>query len=209
MIEGQSFHALYNLNMEIRQGEMIAIMGPSGSGKSTLLNILGGMDVPSSGGYYFNDVAVNKLSSGRLHQFRKNNVSFVFQHFALMNHYTVYENVEMPLIPKHISRGKRKQIVMEKLEMLHIAEQAKKYPTQLSGGQQQRCAIARALASDNSLILADEPTGALDVSTGEEIMTIFQQIKQMGKTVVIVTHDEKISQKCERVLVIEDGKLKI
>ncbi len=207
-IEDKEFHALDGIDLDIAEGEMVAVMGPSGSGKSTMLNIIGGMDTPTSGEYRFNDMEVSKLGNVELHKFRKNNVSFVFQQFALMNKHTVYENVEMPLIAKKINRKKRKEIVMEKLEMLNIADQAKKLPTHLSGGQQQRCAIARALASDNKLILADEPTGALDSSTGEEILNIFQSINKMGKTVIVITHDINVASKCQRIISLEDGKIK-
>lgn len=207
-IEDKEFHALDGVDLNINEGEMVAIMGPSGSGKSTMLNIIGGMDTATSGEYMFNDIEVSKLGNVELHKFRKNNVSFVFQQFALMNKHTVFENVEMPLIAKKISRKKRKETVMEKLEMLNIADQAKKLPTHLSGGQQQRCAIARALASDNRLILADEPTGALDSSTGEEILNIFRSINEMGKTVIVITHDINVASKCQRIISLEDGKIK-
>lgn len=207
-IEDKEFHALDGVDLDIAKGEMVAVMGPSGSGKSTMLNIIGGMDTATSGEYSFDDIEVSKLGNVGLYKFRKNNVSFVFQQFALMNKHTVYENVEMPLIAKKINRRKRREIVMEKLEMLNIADQAKKLPTHLSGGQQQRCAIARALASDNKLILADEPTGALDSSTGEEILNIFQSINKMGKTVIIITHDINVASKCRRIISLEDGKIK-
>lgn len=199
--------ALDNVSLTINDGEMIAIMGTSGSGKSTLINLLGGMDTLTSGTYLYNGTDVGNMKLSELHKFRKNNISFVFQHFALMNHYTVFENVEVPLRAKRIKRARRKEIVMEKLKMLGIEELAKKLPVQISGGQQQRCAIARALAADNQLILADEPTGALDSKTGKEIMDIFTDIKHLGKTVIIVTHDNKIADRCERIIRIEDGKI--
>lgn len=200
-------HALNGVELDIEQGEMLAVMGPSGSGKSTLLNIIGGMDTLSEGSYMYNDIKVSEMSNTKLHNFRKDNISFIFQHFAMMNHYTVYENVEIPLIAKHIPKKKRKEIIMEKLELMKISEQAKKYPVQLSGGQQQRCAIARALASDNELILADEPTGALDQATGTEIMKVLKEVNEMGKTIIIVTHDNNVSRFCERLIRIEDGKI--
>lgn len=199
--------ALDNVSLTINDGEVIAIMGTSGSGKSTLINLLGGMDTLTSGAYLYNGTDVGNMKLSELHKFRKNNISFVFQHFALMNHYTVFENVEVPLRAKRIKRARRKEIVMEKLKMLGIEELAKKLPVQISGGQQQRCAIARALAADNQLILADEPTGALDSKTGKEIMDIFTDIKHLGKTVIIVTHDNKIADRCERIIRIEDGKI--
>lgn len=201
------FNALDGVSLDIEDGEMLAVMGASGSGKSTLLNIIGGMDKPTDGEYKYNDIVVSDMGNTKLHNFRRDTVSFVFQQFALMNRYTIYENVEMPLIAKHISKSKRKEIVREKLQMMNIAEQAKKYPTQLSGGQQQRAAIARALAADNKLILADEPTGALDSSTGNDIMNIFTEINKSGKTVIIITHDEKVAKCCQRVIHLSDGKI--
>lgn len=199
--------ALDNVSLTINDGEMIAIMGTSGSGKSTLVNLLGGMDILTSGTYLYNDIDVGNMKLSELHTFRKNNISFVFQHFALMNHYSVFENVEVPLRARRIKKAERKKIIMEKLKMLGIEGLAKKLPVQISGGQQQRCAIARALATDNQLILADEPTGALDSKTSKEIMDIFTDIKNLGKTVIIVTHDIKIADRCERIVRIEDGKI--
>lgn len=197
--------ALKDVNLTIQDGEMLAIMGPSGSGKSTLLNIIGAMDSLTSGNYYFDDFQVNNLKERKVHEFRKNNISFVFQNFALMNNYTVFENVELPLLSKRYNAKKRREIVSEKLKLMGIEDLAKKFPTKISGGQQQRCAIARALASENKLILADEPTGALDRKTGEEIMDAFANLNEMGKTIIIITHDEKVAGKCKRVITINDG----
>ncbi len=206
-IDNKNFNALDGIDLDIDETEMLAVMGPSGSGKSTLLNILGGMDSVTSGEYIFDGTEVNNLKASGLHKFRRDNVSFVFQQFALMDKYTIFENVELPLIPKHISKLKRKKIVMKQLERMGIADQANKYPTQLSGGQQQRCAIARALASDNRLILADEPTGALDSHNGQEMMNILKEINKEGKTVVVITHDERIASQCNRIVYIRDGKI--
>lgn len=165
--QGIKTNALNGISLEIEDGEMIAVMGPSGSGKSTLLNIIGCMDTLTSGKYEYNECEVSALKQGQLNAFRKKHVSFVFQNFALMKDYTVYENVELPLLPRNISKKERKKIVNEKLELMGISELAKKFPTQISGGQQQRCAIARALVAENDIILADEPTGALDSKTGD------------------------------------------
>lgn len=200
-------HALREVSLEIAEGEMIAIMGTSGSGKSTLLNILGCMDQFDSGEYLYRDMEVHKLSNQQLHQFRKAHVGFVFQHFALMNQYTVYENVELPLSIQNISKKERKEKVYEALTWMGIRDLARKMPAKISGGQQQRCAIARALASGNELILADEPTGALDINTGNEIMNILEDLNKQGKTIVIVTHDPKIAARTQRVLHMEDGKI--
>ncbi len=200
-------HALKDISLEIQEGEMIAIMGTSGSGKSTLLNILGCMDQSDSGEYLYREIAVHKLNNQPLHRFRKEHIGFVFQNFALMNQYTVYENVELPLSIQNVPKKERKERVYAALTQMGIRDLAKKLPTKISGGQQQRCAIARALASGNELILADEPTGALDVNTGNEIMDILEELNRQGKTIVIVTHDPKIAARAGRILYMEDGRL--
>lgn len=204
---GVDTYALKEVNLEVQQGEYLAIMGKSGSGKSTLLNILGGMDTMTSGEYWFGDIAVHKLSRRELHQFRKKQVSFVFQQFALMNRYTVYENVELPLLIRGMKKKERKKVVMEKLDMLGIAELSKKLPIHISGGQQQRCAVARALAAGNELFLADEPTGALDQENSLEMMEIFDKINKQGKTIIMITHDEDIAGRAKRLVRIHDGYL--
>lgn len=197
--------ALKGVDLTVGDGEYIAVMGTSGSGKSTLLNIIGGMDTLTEGEYFYNDIAVHKLKGNELHLFRKNNVSFVFQQFALMNQYSVFENVEVPLLAKGFPKKERKKIVMEKLELLGIADLVKKKPIHISGGQQQRCALARALASDNDMILADEPTGALDKNTGMEIMKILKKVNERGKTVIVITHDSNIASMADRIIHLEDG----
>lgn len=204
---GVDTYALKEVNLEVQRGEYLAIMGKSGSGKSTLLNILGGMDTMTSGEYWFGDIAVHKLSRRELHQFRKKQVSFVFQQFALMNRYTVYENVELPLLIRGMKKKERKKVVMEKLDMLGIAELSKKLPIHISGGQQQRCAVARALAAGNELFLADEPTGALDQENSLEMMEIFDKINKQGKTIIMITHDEDIAGRAKRLVRIHDGYL--
>ncbi len=201
-------HALNGIDLEIKDGEFVSIVGASGSGKSTLLNILGGMDTATEGTYTFDDVDVTKLSQKDLHLFRKDNVSFIFQSFALMPHYTVYENVEIPLLAKNVAKKDRKNIIMEKLTALGIDHLAKKLPSQISGGEQQRCAIARALVAGGKLILADEPTGALDKNTGQAIMDALVENHKNGKTLVVITHDENVASRAERIIRIEDGKVK-
>lgn len=204
---GISTKALNGVSLKIEDGEMVSIVGPSGSGKTTLLNIIGCMDNVTSGKYVCNDTEVSALKNSEVEKFRKGNISFVFQQFALLNDYTVYENVELPLRVKNISRKERKKMVREVLAKFKIAELEKKYPTQISGGQQQRCAIARAVVAGGNIILADEPTGALDGATGQEIMDILKELNREGKTVIIVTHDMGIAGQTMRMIHIGDGKI--
>ncbi|MBQ4067771.1 MAG: ABC transporter ATP-binding protein [Lachnospiraceae bacterium] len=203
-----TINAVDGITMDIADGEFVAIMGSSGSGKSTLLNIIGCMDEMTEGEYYLDEISIHGKKMKNLHKIRKSNISFVFQNFALMNHYSVYENVEIPLLANNIKKKDRKKIIEEKLKLLGIYELRNKVPTKISGGQQQRCAIARALVSDNNVILADEPTGALDKKTGEEIISLLKEInKKEKKTVIVVTHDEKVAKNADRIIVIEDGKI--
>ena len=178
--------ALDEVSLTIDNGEFVAIMGPSGSGKSTLLNIIGCMDSVTDGSYYVDDIEVSRLNKLDIHRFRKKNIGFVFQHFALMDYYTAYENIELPLLANNIRRKDRKRIINEQLKKLNIVEEKDKLPKKMSGGQQQRVAIARALVTNADIILADEPTGALDQSTGQEVINILREINNQGKTVVLV-----------------------
>ena len=200
-------NALKDINLEVKDGEFVAIMGASGSGKSTLLHILGGMDKLTSGEYYYNDEAVHDMSMGRLNIFRRDHVSFVFQNAALMKYYTVAENIEMPLLSMNVGKKERKKIIEEKMEAVGIAHLAKKLPIHISGGEQTRTALARALAGDNELLLADEPTGALDQTTGKEIMEVFKKVHEMGKTIILITHDPNVAAYADRIIRIEDGKI--
>lgn len=199
--------ALDNINLDIRSGDFVAVMGESGSGKTTLLNILGAMDDCSSGSYVFNEKHVEKMNRNEKADFRRDNIGFVFQNFALLNNYSVYENVNMPMLLKKLSKKERKERVIQAIEKVGIADLRKKSPTQLSGGQQQRCAIARAIVMGNNLILADEPTGALDSKTSEDIMKVFQMLNEEGKTIIMVTHDSNIAGYAHSIIRIKDGRI--
>lgn len=199
--------ALEEVSLTIEQGELVAVMGPSGSGKSTLLNIIGCMDTPTSGTYLLDGVDVTASSRNRQQKLRKEKISFVFQHFALMDMYTAYENVEVPLTARNVKRGKRKKIIEQCLDEMGIGDLKKRYPNQMSGGQKQRTAIARALAAGTPIVLCDEPTGALDQKTGQEVISVLKQINQNGVTVIIVTHDPQIAAQTDRILYILDGKI--
>lgn len=200
--------ALDQVSLTINEGELIAIMGPSGSGKSTLLNIIGCMDRATSGEIYYNQNNISEFKSREIQKFRKEKIGFIFQHFALMDYYTAYENVELPLLAKNVRRKKRKEMIMKQMKELDILDVVNKIPSKMSGGQQQRVAIARALVSGCEIILADEPTGALDQKNGQEVLSILKKINDEGKTVIIVTHDEKVAQKTDRIIYICDGKVK-
>ena len=198
---------LKSIDLTIEEGEFVAIMGTSGSGKSTLLSIIGGMDNVTEGTYMFEDKPVHTYSQKKLDQFRKDNIGFVFQNFALMNYVNVYDNIAMPLWNRKTPKHKIKELVNEKAKLLGIEHVLKQMPKQLSGGEQQRCAIARVLAMDSKLILADEPTGALDQKNTENIMDILKKVHESGKTIVMVTHDEQVASICSRIIRIQDGKV--
>lgn len=198
--------ALKDVSLSINKGELVAIIGVSGSGKSTLLNIIGCIDEPTSGQCYINGKDIKGYSEKELADCRNRNIGFVLQYFGLISSYTVYENVELPLI---YNKGKKKkEVVLEMLNKLNIADKKDKLPCELSGGQNQRVAIARALVNNPNIILADEPTGALDKETAKHVMEILINLNREGKTVIIVTHDEVISSKCNRTIRIEDGIIK-
>lgn len=199
--------ALNNVNIDIEQGEFVAIMGPSGCGKSTLLNILGTLDTPTSGKYFINKQDMTKMNESRLGSFRKKNIGFVFQSFNLIDELTVFENVELPLIYLNMRKTERTQKVMNVLEQMNIVHRAQHFPPQLSGGQQQRVAIARAIVTDCSLILADEPTGNLDSKNGIEVMSLLQKLNKQGTTVIMVTHSERDASYADRIIYLLDGKI--
>lgn len=205
--ENVKCNALKGITLTIDTGEYLAIMGPSGSGKTTLLNILGGIDRADSGEYLYDNLKVNEMTNAMLHKFRRDHVSFVFQNFELINYYTVFENVEMPLFARRMSASQRKKKVCEALELAGIESLRKKLPIHISGGERQRCAIARALVSDNNLLLADEPTGALDIKTGEGIMRVFDNLKKTGRTIVLITHNPDVAGRADRIVNISDGNI--
>lgn len=199
--------ALNEISLEIKKGEFVAIMGPSGCGKSTLLNILGTLDTPTSGKYFFADKEIDRMSENQLTLFRKGNIGFVFQSFNLIDELTVYENVELPLVYLDVKSADRKKKVTEVLTRMNIAHRAGHNPQQLSGGQQQRVAIARAVVTDCPLILADEPTGNLDSKNGIEVMELLKELNQQGTTIIIVTHSERDASYAHRIIHLLDGSI--
>ncbi|WP_027624345.1 ABC transporter ATP-binding protein [Clostridium lundense] len=200
--------ALNDINLTINKGELISIIGPSGSGKSTLLNIIGTLSKITSGDYILNNKKVDNLKNIELAKIRNKTFGFVVQHFALINDYSVFENIEIPLQYSKTSYKNRKYIIENILSKLELTDKINKNITELSGGQCQRVAIARAIVNDPEVILADEPTGALDQKTGQNVLDIFKNLNKEGKTIIIVTHDIKIANQCDRIIKIEDGYLK-
>ncbi|MDZ7742377.1 MAG: ABC transporter ATP-binding protein [Bacteroidota bacterium] len=199
--------ALNEVSLEVKEGEYVAIMGPSGCGKSTLLNILGLLDNPSKGDYFFLEKEVSDYSEKQRAKLRKHNIGFVFQNFNLIDELNVFENVELPLIYLGWSSSDRKQRVEEVLEKMKIAHRKKHFPLQLSGGQQQRVAVARAVVAKPHLILADEPTGNLDSAHGEEVMNLLSELNNNGTTIIMVTHSQRDAEYAKRVVRLFDGEV--
>jgi putative ABC transport system ATP-binding protein len=203
---GSTVRALDGVSLKINDGDLLAITGASGSGKSTLMNILGCLDRPDSGKYRLGGDDVSSLSGDRLAEIRNKHIGFVFQSFNLLPRMSSLENVELPLLYAGKSQSRKRAI--EALKMVGLGERMHHEPNQLSGGQRQRVAVARALVSDPSMILADEPTGNLDSRTGEEILQMFQDLNKQGRTIVIVTHDPSVSSHCTREIAMQDGRIK-
>ncbi|HLN54174.1 MAG TPA: ABC transporter ATP-binding protein [Lentimicrobium sp.] len=199
--------ALQNVSFQVQTGEFVAIMGPSGCGKSTLLNILGLLDNPSGGDYYFLGQEVSKFTEKMRANLRKKNIGFVFQNFNLIDELNVYENVELPLIYLGMSSSERKKRVEATLEQMQIMHRRKHFPLQLSGGQQQRVAVARAVVASPHLILADEPTGNLDSAHGEEVMNLLATLNQNGTTIIMVTHSQHDAEFSQRIIRLFDGQI--
>ena len=199
--------ALNNVNIEIEQGEFVAIMGPSGCGKSTLLNTIGMLDTPTSGQYYFQDEEIATYSETQLAEIRKKNIGFIFQNFNLIDELTVEENIELALLYHNISPAERKTRVEKVMDQVGIAHRAKHMPSQLSGGQQQRVAVARAVVGDQKMILADEPTGNLDSAHGQEVMEMLQALIEAGTTIIMVTHSPAHADYAKRTINLFDGNV--
>ena len=203
----ETVYANDGITLDIDKSEFVAIVGKSGSGKSTLMNIIGALDVPTSGTYLLGGKDVGKMSDNQLADIRNKMIGFVFQQYNLLPRMNILENVELPLLYAHVPKHEREKRALEALEKVGLAEKAKQMPKQLSGGQQQRVSIARALAANPSLILADEPTGALDSKTSRQVLDFFKKIHEEGDTVIMITHDNSIAIEAKRVIRIADGKI--
>lgn len=199
--------ALDNINLKIEKNEYVAIMGPSGSGKSTLMNILGCLDTPTTGHYYFNNTDVSTLDDDALSAMRNKEIGFIFQNFNLLPRLNSLQNVELPLIYSGTPANERKERALQALGKVGLTDRVDHKPTELSGGQKQRVAIARALVTNPGILLADEPTGALDSKTGEDIMRLFHELHQEGNTIILITHEQEIANYADRNIYIKDGNI--
>ncbi|MGT2907264.1 ABC transporter ATP-binding protein [Streptococcus dentiloxodontae] len=203
----EELQVLKGIDLTVYKGEFLAIMGPSGSGKSTLMNIIGLLDKPSEGAYELSGTAVEELSDNDLAHVRNEEIGFVFQQFFLLSKLSAQENVELPLVYAGVGAGERRKLAQQFLEKVELGQRIKHRPSELSGGQKQRVAIARALVNDPAIILADEPTGALDTKTGNQIMELLTQLNREGKTIIMVTHEPEIADYATRKIVIRDGEI--
>ena len=203
----ETVHALDGINLTVDQGEFVAIVGSSGSGKSTAMNIIGCLDVPTSGTSHLGGIDVSTMEDDQQAEIRNKMLGFIFQQYNLIPKLTVQENVELPLLYAGVSAEERRERAIQSLERVGLADKRKNLPSQLSGGQQQRVSIARALAGNPSVILADEPTGALDSRTGREVLRFLQKLNQEGDTVVLITHDNSIAVKAKRIVRLQDGRI--
>ena len=203
----ETIHALRGVSFEIQPNEYLAIMGPSGSGKSTLMNLIGCLDTPSQGEYYLRNQLVSKMSDDALAEVRNKEIGFVFQTFNLLPRATALENVELPLVYAGIPKSARMERAKDALDKVELSSRMGHRPNELSGGQRQRVAIARALVMGPAILLADEPTGNLDSTTGEEIMRLFERLHEAGNTIILVTHERDIAEHAHRVIMIRDGKI--
>ncbi|WP_349305831.1 ABC transporter ATP-binding protein [Bacillus sp. FJAT-49711] len=204
---GEKVLALQSVSLNIQKGDFISIIGPSGSGKSTFMNMIGCLDRPDSGEYFLDSEEVGKMKSSQLAIVRNEKIGFIFQNFNLIPKLTAVENVELPLIYRGIKTTERREIALDALKKVGLVDRATHLPTQLSGGQQQRVAIARALAGHPPILLADEPTGALDSKTSKEILEIMNSLNKQGHTIILITHDLDVAKKANRVVRIHDGQL--
>lgn len=206
-VGGQTVRALDGVSLEVSDGEYVTVVGTSGSGKSTLMNILGCLDVPTTGEYRLDGEDVAKLSDNSLSSIRSEKIGFIFQNFNLVAGLTALENVELPLLYRRIPKQKRSEAALSALESVRLSDRALHRPSELSGGQQQRVAIARAIAANPSIILADEPCGNLDSRSGEEILDILSELNRNGKTIIMITHNEDTAKKAQRLVRISDGRI--
>ena len=206
-MEGNALHVLKNISLTVEKGEYLAILGPSGSGKSTLMNIIGCMDVADSGDYHLDGVDIAHAKEKELTKIRNEKIGFIFQKYHLIATYDVLQNIVMPLLMRGKTLQEAKEMSMATIEMLGLKERISHKPNELSGGQQQRVAIARALVGEPAILLADEPTGALDRGSGKEVLKLFQQLNDMGNTIVMITHDLSVAEHAKRVVRIVDGCL--
>ncbi len=203
----EQLHALRDVSFDVKKGEYLAIIGPSGSGKSTLMNLIGCLDSPTSGQYWINGHLVSKMTDDELAQIRNKEIGFVFQTFNLLARATALHNVELPLIYAGMGATQRHQRAQETLASVELGDRVSHRPNELSGGQRQRVAIARALVNNPSILLADEPTGALDTKTSYEIMELFERLHEAGNTIIVVTHEHDIAERAHRIITIRDGKI--